>query len=162
MKTVVHPAFDPVAGVWFVDVPELEAKSLALLKTKLGAGFKITGYYPKGFTVIRPGAPDYSRRLFLPSSVQMPQFVLPRPKRPEVLVARREPVRDQTKKSGPPKGVNTKYDHEAILDMWAAGMTGRQIQERLGLKNPTTAGVIVADHRNNHPDDPRSAYRKKK
>lgn len=50
-----------------------------------------------------------------------------------------------------------KYNHDAILNLWAAGHTGPEIGRRLGLHASTTAAAIVAEYR--HKGDPRALSR---
>ena len=52
---------------------------------------------------------------------------------------------------------NKKHNYDAVLDLWAAGLTGPEIGVRLGLPRPTTAGGIVAMCRK--AGDPRAVAR---
>lgn len=51
-----------------------------------------------------------------------------------------------------------KYDHDAVLDLWAAGFSSLQIGQRLGMPHETTAQVIVL--RAGRRGDPRASRRR--
>lgn len=142
----LHPAFDIETAMWFVEDRDLVAPSLALLKQALGPNIKFKDYYPNGFR--SPAWPKTNGIIKgrLPVTTVAPTFARPTPEQST------EQTTEQITKPKPVKRSETTfkrhYDHDAILDLWAAGHTGREIAEKLGLHSTTTAATIVATYRN--------------
>jgi beta-galactosidase GanA len=132
----IHPSFDPSSGLWFTD--DAEAPSLRELRSKLGGHrVRIAGYFPGGYRERAPWA-DERRPLFVQSARSA-----------------RVPAKPMERLwSGPQR----RYDHDAVLDMWARGKSAPEIAAELGISNWKRAGEIVVDARNR--GDPRAVSRK--
>ena len=157
---IVHPAYHPESGLWFLESGE-EAPSLAKLKALLPAGTKILGYYPKGYSgkVQVSKAPTrtlYAERFsnYSPFSKAPKQIVVPPEVKPVVKPSPAPPV-VKRKRAG--YAHNRQYDHEAILNLWAEGLTGPQIAEKLGMDRWLTVCQIVYECRKK--GDPRAVRR---
>ena len=158
--TIVHPTFYPHTdgsdgGVWRCRVPRRQAASLRDLAIKLGPDYVIEGYYPNGFR-----APPWPAG----GAVHVPRIVLSRGPAPTLFFKNRQnrPRQPETLNAVPVQSVpesekrssNHKYDHNAVLDLWAAGLKSPEIGGRLGLRSRHTAAQIVAKARRR--GDPRA------
>jgi hypothetical protein len=164
-----HPSFDPLTGTWFLVKPRVEAPSLKLLaallaKRKHLKQFKLVGYCPDGYSVTWHKTTSLeSARVHLPVSTGN-----------EHLYTKKEPARVPVFKKIVSRGrvqnngsathklsPTLAAKHEAILALWAQGLTGPEIGKKLGLRSATSAAVFIADYRKKHPGDTRAKRRMK-
>lgn len=143
----MQPEFDIEHKEWFVKVNGniVVAKTLRELSKQLGPNCKIEDYYPNGWR----GKIEYPAE-----SVRKAVPITIRDWRQNVKTAK--PVKEKQKpRFRPPrkKMLNDSsirartYDHEAIMDMWASGMTGPQIGDKLGMRNWTYVASVVTKYR---------------
>lgn len=175
--TSAHPTFYPDTQTWEVEgYPP--ARTLRELAATLPPRTHIEGYAPGGY---RPtgharghsdgplrsnlrtnyaGARAATRRL---AAAQAQERVRP-PEPPVVTWAPSPtravppppvPARAAPRLSAPPQGRT--YDHDRILDLWAAGKTAPEIAAALGMPRWQTVNSIVCDHRRH--GDPRATPR---
>lgn len=129
----VHPEFDPETGRWHADEYQVDAATIRELIGKLPPRTRIKDYYPRG----NFRAPPWPKRVVRAVTIV-----------PEIKREKPQPTAQAPQRQ---------YDHEEILNAWAAGESGPTISRRLGLKSLTTAAQIVADHRER--GDPRAVRR---
>lgn len=140
----LHPEYD---GMWFVrlDGRIREAATLRELQVKLGVGYRLIGYYPNGYRVNQPVSEI--------APIEPVSEVAPIDPAP---VASNEPVLAAPSKRAPGRP-RTRYDHEQILDLWAAGYTGPEIGQKLRMSNWRRVGEILTAARER--GDPRAKRR---
>lgn len=124
MTQTVHPAYYPKTGVWRTMEPRAEARSLRELQKKLGAVWKIEGYFPNGFTAPpRPTGSNTMQRILIQPSVastmSRPRYY-PNPPHPK---------------------------REEVLDLWVLGISSSKIAAQLGLKTGEQVTSMVSTAR---------------
>jgi hypothetical protein len=135
----VHPEYDLVTKTWFVPNLEYEAPTLAALQRQMGPQARIQDYYPLGLGIA-------ARARHTENEVRLGRAVAP---------AARTPPRQH---SYPAQRAH-KHDHDAILDLWAAGHNSREIAEKLGGGlSSTVVGATVCRLR--QLGDPRAIHRR--
>ena len=151
---IVHPAYDPAKGEWFID--KHAAPTLRELLKQLPANTVIADYYPKGYKhvivyreapLLASGGPriqsneDFTshKKLFDEERVSRPHIKRLKPKR------------------YPGLPHHCKYDRERILNLWVTGKTGPEIARELGIKRWVKINQVVAQAR--HHGDPRAISR---
>lgn len=146
-EMIVHPAFDPVTCLWFLETGE-EARSIADLKGKLPENVKIVGYYPNGYDgkfKVKPPTttePPILRPNYNPLATE--PKIIPPSKRSG---ARLKPVQQMPLRKINGGNRRRKYDHDAILNLWVKGKTGKQIALELGIADWKKVCQIVSNER---------------
>lgn len=150
--TLIEPTFDPATRTWFTDCGA-EARTISALLVALPPGTRVRDYHPCGYVAVRECAsPERGRdqpRL-RPSIVDLAW----RTRAPVAQVAPRRRV-----SAG---GKNRKYDHDAVLNLWAAGRSVPSIAAALSMERPAICSVVQyargkGDARAMKADDPRRA-----
>ena len=118
----VHPAFDIKTKTWFVD--QFEASTLKALKAILPPRTKIEGYHPHGYTAVRTMSTEQRTYMPVKSSFHMQSKSSP----PTPI----KPAISDKPQPSPPSPIT----QDAILDDWAAGMSGQAIADKYGILNP--------------------------
>lgn len=154
----VHPSFDTQTKTWYLDSGE-EALSLRELKKQLIPYTRIEGYYPNGYThkiaYREPAAHPQKQQIQNPPIARVAQGVETqqndeiKPTIPRPTIKRSYP--DANSKW--PR----KYNHDAILNLWFAGLDGPTIASELGIERWQAVVNIVWMERQN--GDPRAVER---
>lgn len=158
-EMIVHPAFDPVSCLWFLETGE-EAKTISDLKKQLPSNVKIVGYFPNGYD----GLVRVNKCRVEPRESTQNYNPLSKANVPKVISAKRSgirlhPVREMPKRPKAKRvASNRKYDYEAILNLWAKGMTGPQIAGELNIEDWKKVCQVVSIARKD--GDPRAVSRK--
>ena len=151
MQTL-HPAFDIKTATWFVDGQE--AKTLAALLILFPKDTKFEGYWPEGYQAVRPKGD--AQRVYLPIRSSFNLQSPDKYKAATLSTKTVEPPKPKRYTYTPKLNKPRRYDHNAVLDLWAQGFTGPAIGQRLGLHSSTTAAQIVCQYRG---IDPRTVAR---
>lgn len=85
--TEVHPSYDPVARVWFLEDRRGTEPTLRALQSTLPSGTVIADYYPEGYSAYRLGYGAGSRDTLLSPVNKVPRHLRPKPQ----LVKEEEP-----------------------------------------------------------------------
>lgn len=158
---VVAPAYDAAARLWFLETGE-EATTLRELSVLVPRA-EIAGYHPGGFAVTSADRGYVVGDMRRVGVVTRPKFASDK-QRASALAPTVRPV-EPRKRLGRPRETwtpemraehaakmrvamahRTKWDRDAVLDMWVGGASGPEIEARLGMPK-NTAGPIVLNAR---------------
>lgn len=168
----VHPTYDPVGKVWYVEATRLLAPTLSQLAAKLPPSTVIEGYWPGGFPQAMADAargPILGARA--PRCIEQKDYgqlgLEAKARRADAKAERDRSNKlwsphEGTRGSRPGqvrnrKGPQQTYDHERLVDMWFNGDTVESIAEAIGCPKPTVSR-IVSKFRDKK--DPRAVYRR--
>jgi hypothetical protein len=156
---IIHPTYDPSTRVWFVEGHPQEAKTIRDLLAKFPKSCRVLDYYPNGFAV------RWSGRPYLAATTEQPKINLPRhdpPKPVKQTAAQKSGPGDQwptLRPVGPQKTPWTTEQYEQALDMWAGGISGKIIGEKIGLPRVVVSSRMMEVARARK--DPRAVSRRK-
>lgn len=121
----IEPEFDVGRLMWKWERWEGASIRELIEKIKAETGQEVTAkdYYSDG----------YSGKIKWPRSVSQLSRKIP---------LRMKAIPMPEPRKGMKKG-ECKYDHEKVLDLWASGMTGPEIREKLGIRSGGTIGEIL-------------------
>jgi hypothetical protein len=174
--STIHPSYDPATRTWFVEDPPIEAPTVRELLIKLGhknrSKWTIQDYFPAGASVrpgmaiveaapspvvVHPVGPAKTKTTGWdwrpsprkePAPVPVPAVVKP-PRVRGPIVRKWETHHKLT--------ICDQETYEQALDMWAAGVKGNVIAEKLGLTRMQVCSRMVPNARAH--GDPRAVVR---
>ncbi len=127
----VHPEYDVDTRTWFVPDMEFEAPTLAQLARLLGSQVTVRDYYPRGLgpqiAVTHIERETRRSQTDAPPPVMRPHLENRRQK-PVARQVKQKPAARQVKHPGERRPGESRYNRDQILDLWAAGLTDRQIK----------------------------------
>jgi hypothetical protein len=148
----VHPEFDPATQTWFAPGLEFEAPTLRALQREMGPQVTFPDYYPQGL-----GAAIALRHSWGEEKVGRVKRTMAL----EPMNRRRKPAVKAEKSPPAARPTRRKHDRDQLLDLWASGLTGAQIAERMGggLTKAVAVSIVMIARR---AGDPRAVRRFRK
>lgn len=134
-RRALHPTFYPDTGIW--EVSGHRAYTLRNLLSQFPPGTEFVGYYPQGY--VAPSLLDVNEGR---KAADAHALMLAREAIAKEVKIRRHPERANPGSPGP-RMHKRKYNHEAVLDLWAADHDSQYIEMVTGVPMNAIGGIVM-------------------